>query len=79
MTVPGIVLSHPDKAMSPSNMFPIVTSSMESAITSRLTSDAFIPWLPMVIPSEIETVLNSMGVPPDSRTPSFTYSARSRR
>ena len=75
MTVPGIVLSQPERAIKPSNIFPIVTNSMESAITSRLTRDAFIPWLPIVIPSEIDTVLNSIGVPPAARTPSFTYLA----
>ena len=37
------------------------------------------PSQPMVMPSEIETVLNSSGVPPASRIPSFTCTARSRR
>ena len=54
-------------------------SSIESAITSRETSEVFIPSVPIVIPSEIATVLNSIGVPPASRTPSLTASASSRR
>ena len=52
---------------------------MESAMTSRLTREAFMPSVPMVTPSEMTTELNSMGVPPAERTPSFTFSARSRR
>src|SRR6187200_1908036 len=54
-------------------------SSIESAITSRLTSEAFIPWVPIVTPSETATVLNSIGVPPAARTPSLTCSASPRR
>ncbi len=79
ITQPGIVLSQPDKATTPSNRWPRATSSIESAITSRLTSDVFIPWVPMVMPSEMATVLNSIGVPPAALTPSLTRSARPRR
>ena len=75
----GIVLSQPTRMMRPSKPLPRVTSSIESAITSRLTSEAFIPSVPIVMPSEIETVLNSIGVPPARRMPSFTCTARSRR
>ena len=60
-------------------MWPRPTSSIESAITSRLTSDAFMPSVPMVTPSEMAMVLNSMGVPPAARTPSFIFAARRRR
>ena len=60
-------------------MCPRATSSIESAITSRLISEVFIPSVPMVMPSEIAIVLNSMGVPPAARTPSLTFSARRRR
>jgi hypothetical protein len=62
-----------------SKAWPRATSSIESAITSRLTSEVFIPSVPMVIPSEIATVLNSIGVPPAARTPSLTRSASRRR
>ena len=51
---------------------------MESAITSRLTRLVFIPCVPIVMPSEMEMVLNSIGVPPASRMPSLTFSARRR-
>ena len=37
------------------------------------------PWVPIVIPSEIAIVLNSIGVPPAARTPSLTCSASPRR
>ncbi len=48
-------------------------------MTSRLTSEARIPSVPIVMPSEIETVLNSIGVPPAARMPALTCTARSRR
>jgi hypothetical protein len=79
MTQPGMVLSQPDSAITASKRCPRDTSSIESAITSRLTSEVFMPSVPMVIPSEIATVLNSMGVPPAARIPSLTRSARRRR
>ena len=37
------------------------------------------PSVPIVSPSEIAIVLNSMGVPPASRMPSFTLAASRRR
>ena len=53
-------------------------NSIESAITSRLISDAFIPSVPIAIPSLIAIVLTSIGVPPASRTPFITDSASAR-
>ena len=79
ITAPGIVLSQPDSATTASNRCPRATSSIESAITSRLTSDAFMPSVPIVMPSEIAIVLNSIGVPPAARMPSFTFADRRRR
>ena len=79
MTPPGIVLSQPTSAMTPSSWLPSTTISIESAMTSRLTSDIRMPGVPIVMPSEIETVLNSIGVPPAARMPSRTCSASSRR
>jgi hypothetical protein len=60
----------------PSRRWPRTTSSIESAITSRLTSEVFMPSVPMVTPSLIAIVLNSIGVPPAARTPALTNSAR---
>ncbi len=37
------------------------------------------PSVPIVMPSETATVLNSIGVPPAALTPSLTFSARRRR
>ena len=79
MIVPGIVLSQPDSATTASKRCPRVTSSIESAITSRLTSEAFMPSVPIEMPSDTATVLNSIGVPPAARMPSFTFADRRRR
>jgi hypothetical protein len=79
ITQPGLVLSQPESAITPSNRWPRATSSIESAITSRLTSDVFIPSVPIVIPSETAIVLNSIGVPPAASTPALTRSASRRR
>ncbi len=38
-----------------------------------------IPLVPIVMPSEIAIVLSSIGVPPASRMPSFTFAASARR
>ncbi len=77
--MPGIVLSQPESAITASNMWPLATSSIESAITSRLTRLVFMPLVPIVMPSEIATVLNSIGVPPAARMPSLTCFASARR
>ncbi len=47
-------------------------------MTSRLMSEAFMPSVPIVTPSETAIVLNSIGVPPAARMPSFTHSASRR-
>ena len=48
ITAAGIVLSQPTMQTSPSNWCPRATSSIESAITSRETSEARIPAAPIV-------------------------------
>ncbi len=78
MTAAGIVLSQPTRQTSPSKRWPRATSSIESAITSRETSDARMPSVPIETPSETETVLNSSGVPPASRIPRLTCCASAR-
>ena len=78
MAAPGIVLSQPTRQTMPSNRWPRATSSIESAITSRLISDAFMPSVPIETPSLTEIVLNSIGVPPAARIPCFTNSASRR-
>ena len=71
-------MSHAIRQTSPSNRWPRATSSIESAIVSRETSEAFIPLVPIETPSETAIVLNSIGVPPASRIPRFTWGARAR-
>ena len=78
MAAAGIVLSQPTRQTSPSNRCPRATSSIESAITSRLTSDARMPSVPIETPSDTEIVLNSIGVPPAARMPALTRCASSR-
>ena len=73
-----MVLSQALRATTASNRWPRATSSIESAITSRLTRLVFMPLVPIVMPSEMATVLNSIGVPPAARTPSLTLAARAR-
>ena len=73
MSVPGRFLSHPAMVTRPSKRCPKATISIESAITSRLMRDAFIPSVPMVIPSLTVMVPNSKGVPPAAFTPSWTF------
>ena len=72
-------MSQPDSATTPSHIAPRTASSIESAITSRDTSDARMPSVPMLMPSETTTVLNSIGVPPAARMPSLTFAPSSRR
>ena len=79
MAAAGIVLSQPTTQTTASNICPRQTSSIESAINSRLTSEARMPSVPMVSPSEIAMVLNSIGVPPAARMPSFTLAESRRR
>ena len=79
MAAAGMVLSQPTMQTTASNSWPRQTNSMESAMTSRLTSEARMPSVPMVSPSLMAIVLNSMGVPPAARMPSFTLVERRRR
>src|SRR3954452_9885409 len=73
-----MVLSQPTMHTSPSSRWPRTTSSIESAITSRETSEARMPSVPIETPSETAIVLNSTGVPPASRIPRRTWRASSR-
>ena len=79
ITVPGIVLSQPLIATSASKRWRAATSSIESAISSRETSEVCMPQVPIVMPSEIAIVLSSIGVPPAARMPSLTFAASARR
>ncbi len=52
-----------------------MASSTESAMTSRETSEDFMPAWPMAMPSVTVMVVNSRGVPPAARTPCLTICA----
>ena len=65
----GTVTSDQVREIAESKMVDLNASSIESATTSRLTSEVFMPSVPIVMPSEIAIVLYSMGVPPAARTP----------
>ena len=71
MSIPGRLLSQPAKVTSPSKRSACITVSTESAMTSRLTSDARIPSWPIEMPSDTAMVANSIGKPPASRTPTL--------
>ena len=69
--MPGRDLSQPAKVSSASNRSACMTVSMESAMTSRDTSDARMPSWPIEMPSDMAIVMNSTGKAPPARTPSF--------
>src|SRR5450755_3908432 len=70
MRQPGMFLSQPPMATTPSNSSQPTTVSMESAITSLDTSEYFMPCVPMEMPSEIVMVLKMRGLLPALATPS---------
>jgi hypothetical protein len=79
ITHPGMFLSHPPNASSPSWFIAPHTVSMLSAITSRDTSEYRIPLWPMLIPSDTVGAPNVCGTPPAARTPSRPFwASRSR-
>ncbi len=71
ISMPGNDLSHPARVTIASNRSACITTSTESAITSRDTSDARIPSWPIEMPSDTAIVTNSNGTPPASRTATF--------
>ena len=74
--MPGNDLSQPASSTEPSSRSACMTHSTESAMISRLTSDARIPSWPIEMPSDTEIVPNSSGKPPAVRTPSLAALAR---
>ena len=71
MSMPGSDLSQPAKVTMASKRSACIIVSIESAMTSRETSEARMPSWPMEMPSETAMVMNSMGKPPAARTPSL--------
>ena len=77
--MPGNDLSQPAKDTRASRRSACIIVSTESAITSRLTSEARMPSWPMEMPSLTAMVVNWMGKPPAERTPSLARRARRSR
>src|SRR6202012_3536030 len=75
MSAPGIFLSQPPMATNPSMPPQPTTVSMESAMTSRETSEYFMPSLPIDMPSEIVMVLKMIALPPTAFEPFSDSSA----
>ncbi len=73
---PGMFLSQPPMARTPSIACALQTVSIESAITSRETSEYFIPSVPMEMPSETVIVPKTCGIAPAARSASMARSAR---
>ena len=74
--MPGSDLSQPASSTEPSIRSACMTTSTESAMTSRETSEKCIPSWPMEMPSDTEIVPNCMGNPPPAWTPSLAPAAR---
>ncbi|KAF1041699.1 MAG: hypothetical protein GAK34_02924 [Delftia tsuruhatensis] len=72
---PGMFLSQPPTTSTPSIHWPPTQVSMQSAITSRLTSEYFMPSVPMDMPSEMVGVPNTCALPPASSMPAMAASA----
>ena len=64
MSAPGMFLSQPPTASRPSMLSALTTVSMASAITSRDTSEYFIPSVPIEIASLTVMVPNICGIVP---------------
>ena len=64
MSMPGSDLSQPAKVTRASKRSACITVSTESAMTSRLTSEARMPSWPIEMPSDTAMVTNSIGKPP---------------
>ncbi len=69
-------LSQPPMATRPSKPSQPATVSMESAITSRDTSEYFMPSVPLAMPSDTVMVLKITLLPPAASAPRPASSAR---
>jgi hypothetical protein len=72
ITMPGTILSQLGTSTRPSNGCARAIISTESATSSRLPSEYFMPSWFMAMPSHTPIVPNMMGVAPAMRTPSLT-------
>ena len=63
---PGMFLSQPPTTSTPSIAWPLTEVSIASAITSRETSEYFMPSVPMPMPSVMVGTPNTCGIAPAS-------------
>ncbi len=75
INMPGTILSQLGMKTNASKACASAIVSAESAISSRLAREYFMPTCPMAIPSQTAIAGNSNGVPPARRTPALTASA----
>ena len=66
MIAAGMFLSQPPTASTPSMHWPLTDVSMASAITSRDTSEYFMPSVPMPMPSVTVGTPNTCGIAPSA-------------
>ncbi len=76
---PGMFLSQPPTATTPSMLSAPQAVSIESAMTSRETSEYFIPSVPIEMPSLTVMVPKSWGMAPAARTAASARRSRARR
>jgi hypothetical protein len=76
---PGMFLSQPPMATSPSWLWALQTVSMLSAMTSRETSEYFMPSVPIVMPSLTVIVPKTCGIVPSARKASTASAVKSLR
>ena len=76
---PGMFLSHPPTTSKPSMHWALQAVSIESAITSRETSEYFIPSVPIEMPSLTVIVPNICGITPAARRAASARRARPSR
>ena len=76
---PGMFLSQPPMVTTPSMLSALQAVSIASAITSRDTSEYFMPSVPMEMPSDTVMVPKVCGIPPVAFTASSQRRVRSFR
>ena len=73
--MPGTILSQLGMQIMASKQWALTIDSTQSAMSSRLGSEYFMPSWPMAMPSQMPIVLNSKGTPPASRMHCLIHSA----
>ncbi len=74
ITLPGMFLSQPPTHSTPSISWPCTATSIESAITSRDTSEYFMPSVPIPMPSVTVGKPNTCGIAPSAESAAMARS-----